>query len=71
MVLRSLKVELYRTYLVMHFDGGSNVAGLPIGFQLIGRPWDEASLMYAASVIEAAVKEDLRLPATFYDVPSK
>ena len=46
------------------------VAGLPIGFQMIGRPWDEASLMYAASVIEAAVKEDLRLPAIFYDVLS-
>lgn len=70
MVLCSMKVELYRRCLATLFDGASNVAGLPIGFQMIGRPWDEASLMYAASVIEAAVKEDLRLPAIFYDVLS-
>ena len=36
----------------------------------MGRPWDEGSLLYAASVIEDAVRDNLRLPGVRYDVLS-
>ena len=37
-------------------DCAGAVAGLPIGLQLMGQPWEEASLLYASSVLESAVK---------------
>ena len=49
-------------------DGASWCAGMPIGLQLMGRPWAEASLLYAGSVLEAAVRPLIRLPSVSYDV---
>ena len=43
-------------------------AGLPIGLQLMGRPWEEASLLYASSVLESAVKPLMRMPAVSYNL---
>jgi hypothetical protein len=34
------------------FKVGYDKQGLPIGLQLIGRPWGEASLLHMASAIE-------------------
>lgn len=45
-------------------------AGLPIGLQLMGRPWEEASLLYASSVLESAVEPLQRMPAVSYDLLS-
>ena len=41
---------------------------MPIGLQLMGRPWSEAGLLYAGSVLEAAVRPLLRMPGVSYDV---
>ena len=41
---------------------------MPIGLQLMGRPWSEASLLYAGSVLEAAVRPLIKLPRHSYDV---
>ena len=41
---------------------------MPIGLQLMGRPWAEASLLYAGSVLEAAVRPLIKLPGISYDV---
>jgi Asp-tRNA(Asn)/Glu-tRNA(Gln) amidotransferase A subunit family amidase len=41
---------------------------MPIGLQLMGRPWGEASLLYAGSVLESAVAPLLKLPRHRYDV---
>lgn len=46
----------------------SLAAGLPVGIQLIGRPWDEAGLLYAAQVIEDARKEHMRFPMISVDL---
>ncbi len=40
-------------------------AGLPIGLQLIGRPWAEADLLYAGSVLEKAVQGSVKRPKLF------
>ena len=45
-------------------------AGLPIGLQLMGRPWEEANLLYASSVLESAVKPLMRMPTVSYDILS-
>jgi aspartyl-tRNA(Asn)/glutamyl-tRNA(Gln) amidotransferase subunit A len=34
--------------------GGLNAAGLPLGLQLIGKAFDEATLLRAAAAVEAA-----------------
>ena len=33
---------------------GVDAAGLPLGLQIIGRPWDEAEMLNIASVVERA-----------------
>ncbi len=33
---------------------GLNSAGLPLSIQLVGRPWDEATMLRAACSVEAA-----------------
>ena len=43
-------------------------AGLPIGLQLMARPWAEAQLLYLGSVLEAASSGANRLPQLHYDV---
>jgi aspartyl-tRNA(Asn)/glutamyl-tRNA(Gln) amidotransferase subunit A len=34
---------------------GLTAAGLPLGLQLVGRPWDEATVLRAAWVVEAGI----------------
>ena len=41
---------------------GLSAEGLPLGLQLIGRPFDEATLLRAAAVLEAAAGFDARPP---------
>jgi Asp-tRNA(Asn)/Glu-tRNA(Gln) amidotransferase A subunit family amidase len=45
---------------------GYAAAGLPIGLQLIGRPWDEALLLRLAELADAAVER--RSPALHFDL---
>ncbi|XVE49415.1 hypothetical protein DITRI_Ditri01bG0080900 [Diplodiscus trichospermus] len=47
---------------------GYDKQGLPIGLQLIGRPWGEASILRLASAIEDLCAKSRKKPATFYDV---
>jgi len=46
---------------------GYDKDGLPIGLQLIGRPWAEATLLRLASAIEE-LAQCQKKPAVFYDV---
>ena len=39
--------------------GGVNTRGLPLGLQLIGRPFDEETLLRGAEVLETAVNFDV------------
>ena len=36
----------------------------------MGRPWEEASLLYTSSVLESAVKHLMRMPTVSYDLLS-
>ncbi|XP_072986681.1 fatty acid amide hydrolase [Typha latifolia] len=47
---------------------GHDNEGLPIGLQLIGRPWGEATLLRVASAVEELLLKSRRRPATFYDI---
>ena len=47
---------------------GTGEAGMPVGLQLIGGPWDEAGLLYVAAVLEAAAAPRLRPPALRFDL---
>jgi Asp-tRNA(Asn)/Glu-tRNA(Gln) amidotransferase A subunit family amidase len=48
---------------------GHDAEGMPIGLQLIGRPYEEALLLHSASVVEVLCREQCRrLPAVSYDV---
>jgi len=48
------------------FPAGYTTAGLPVGMQAIGRPWQEATLLRLALAAEQAVER--RAPQVFYDV---
>ena len=43
----------------MSVPGGLNGQGLPLGLQLIGKPWDEATVLKAGAAIERAAKFDV------------
>ena len=43
-------------------------AGLPVGLQLIGKPWHEADLLHASAVIEGARADSMRPPQVYFDV---
>ncbi|CAL8466609.1 g6145 [Coccomyxa elongata] len=47
---------------------GQSSSGMPIGLQLMGRPWCEASLLYAGSVLESAVRPLIKMPGVSYDL---
>ncbi|XVE93568.1 hypothetical protein REPUB_Repub01dG0206000 [Reevesia pubescens] len=47
---------------------GYDKQGLPIGLQLIGRPWGEATILRLASAIEELCAKSRKKPASFYDV---
>jgi aspartyl-tRNA(Asn)/glutamyl-tRNA(Gln) amidotransferase subunit A len=42
---------------------GLSADGLPLGLQLIGRPFDEATVLRAAAVLEEAAKFDALPPS--------
>ncbi|KAG6551002.1 hypothetical protein Mapa_007235 [Marchantia paleacea] len=47
---------------------GHDSSGLPIGIQLMGRPWAEATLLQLAFAIEAISSTMRRRPTIFYDL---
>lgn len=47
---------------------GYDKQGLPIGIQLIGRPWGEASILRLASAVEELCSTPKKKPASFYDI---
>ncbi|KAI8532505.1 hypothetical protein RHMOL_Rhmol11G0219600 [Rhododendron molle] len=47
---------------------GYDNQGLPIGIQLIGRPWAEASLLRLAAAVEDLCPEPKKKPMSFYDM---
>ncbi|KAL5704732.1 hypothetical protein ACHQM5_023118 [Ranunculus cassubicifolius] len=47
---------------------GHDKQGLPIGLQLIGHPWAEASLLRMASAVEELCVDSRKRPSMFYDV---
>lgn len=47
---------------------GHDKEGLPIGLQLIGRPWGEATILRVASAVEEICYGSRKRPSTFYDV---
>ncbi|KAH0732063.1 hypothetical protein KY289_003251 [Solanum tuberosum] len=47
---------------------GHDKQGLPIGLQLIGRPWCEASILRLAAAIEEISAEYRKKPVEFYDI---
>lgn len=47
---------------------GYDKEGLPIGLQLIGRPWSEATLLRLAAAIENLCASKSKQPALFYDL---
>lgn len=48
------------------------MAGMPIGLQLVGRAWQEATLLYVSSVVEAAQHQAhaLRMPQVCHSAVS-
>ncbi|XP_027774480.1 fatty acid amide hydrolase-like isoform X4 [Solanum pennellii] len=47
---------------------GYDKQGLPIGIQLIGRPWCEASILRLAAAIEETCAEPKKKPLQYYDI---
>ncbi|KAM0969021.1 hypothetical protein ACFX2A_017595 [Malus domestica] len=47
---------------------GYDRAGLPIGLQLIGKPWSEATLIHIAFALQELYVSEYRKPEVYYDV---
>ncbi|KAH1030920.1 hypothetical protein J1N35_043094 [Gossypium stocksii] len=47
---------------------GYDKQGLPIGLQLIGRPWGEATILHLASAVEELCAKSRKKPASFYEI---
>lgn len=52
----------------MLFQVGYDKQGLPIGLQLIGRPWGEETILHLASAVEELCAKSRKKPASFYDI---
>ncbi|KAI3809913.1 hypothetical protein L1987_19516 [Smallanthus sonchifolius] len=46
---------------------GYDKQGLPIGLQIIGRPWDEATILRLAAACEA-LRSEIKKPASYFDI---
>jgi fatty acid amide hydrolase len=51
--------------LAARVDAGS--AGLPVGVQVVGRPWAEDTVLAAKAAIERGVRDDPDFPRTPVD----
>jgi Asp-tRNA(Asn)/Glu-tRNA(Gln) amidotransferase A subunit family amidase len=60
-LMRFVRVANLTGFPAISVPAGYDAAGLPVGVQLLGRPWEEHTLLRAARVIEAAVPR--RVPA--------
>lgn len=49
---------------------GYDSEGMPIGLQLLGRPWSEATLLRVAFAIEKLFMSDIKQPEVWYDLLS-
>ncbi|KAM2397643.1 hypothetical protein EV1_034013 [Malus domestica] len=47
---------------------GYDKQGLPIGLQLVGRPWGESSILRLASAIEELCAKSKKRPVQYFDV---
>ncbi|KAL2342026.1 hypothetical protein Fmac_009966 [Flemingia macrophylla] len=47
---------------------GYDKEGLPIGLQIMGRPWAEATILRIASAVEKLCNESKKRPVSYYDV---
>ncbi|KAK7328058.1 hypothetical protein VNO77_22154 [Canavalia gladiata] len=47
---------------------GYDKGGLPIGLQIMGRPWAEATILRIASAVEKLCGESKKRPVSYYDV---
>ncbi|XP_031504135.1 fatty acid amide hydrolase-like [Nymphaea colorata] len=47
---------------------GYDNSGMPIGLQLIGRPWSEATLLHLAYAVQSLYIKSCRKPMIFYDL---
>ncbi|KAA3488602.1 fatty acid amide hydrolase-like isoform X4 [Gossypium australe] len=61
-------LTVYGFLLVMLVQVGYDKQGLPIGLQLIGRPWGEATILHLASAVEELCAKSRKKPASFYDI---
>ncbi|KAK9810013.1 hypothetical protein WJX72_003338 [[Myrmecia] bisecta] len=71
-------VKIMRYTLAANFCGNPAISvpvghssgdgGMPVGLQLMGRPWAESELLFAGSVLEAALAKQQRMPQISYDV---
>jgi len=60
---RNTKVVNYLGLPAMSVPCGFSGSGLPMAFQLIGRPFDEATLLRAGHAYECATEWHRRVPA--------
>nr|GEY30324.1 fatty acid amide hydrolase-like [Tanacetum cinerariifolium] len=56
------KLSCLLTEETRSFNVGYNKHGLPIGLQLIGRPWGEATILRLATAIEIKMKKSSKIP---------